>query len=210
MTRSALILAVLAAAASANAAVSPLESDFADGYWDREFSYGRQTSNFNLSIAAEDPLAVRRRAEALLKAAGGTLTGFNDMTATVMPDNPYAAAAQARPAYSLTFQLPEAKAGPAARELLSLGRVLTYNTGSPYGIVQTKDIQERIEWIEKEQRQSATALKTMPVSRAMLESKLKKLRLQLDQTNNARGTATVMVQIMRELPPADRGPAAKP
>lgn len=209
MNRSIIVLAAVLAAVPAAAADSPLESDFPEGYWDREFSYGRHTSNYNISIAAEDTSTARRKAESVLKAAGGTMTGFNDMTFSVIPENSRSADS-ARPAYTLTFQLTESKAGAAARELIPLGRMISFNSGSPYGVAQTKDIEERIEWIEKEKRQGAAALKTMPVSRAMLESKLKRLRQQLDQTKTGRGAATVTVQIMRELPASERGPAVTP
>jgi hypothetical protein len=200
-----LILAALLAPALALGANSPLESDFAEGYWDKDFySYGRQNANFNISVAADNPGAARQKAEAVFKAAGGTPTNFSDMTATehMMSDRAYGG--QPRPAYSMGYLVPDARAASVARELSDLGRLVTYNTGTPYGVVPTKELEERIQWIEKEKARSAQALATMPVSRYMLDSKLKRLKAQLEQLRGNKGGTAVNVQILREVPAADR------
>jgi hypothetical protein len=197
------ITALMLAAVSAVAA-TPLEADFPDGYWDKEVGMygGRASTMYNVSFAAADPAKARAEVEKLF--AGAKLLNFSDQTAA-FAGNEYgmgAASRMMRPAYSLSYQLSEAKAGPAAKRLLTEGRLLNYSVNTPFGAPQNKEIDERIAWIEKEKKQNAEALKTMPVSRSLLESKLKRLKAVVDMAKASAGTATVMVQISREDPEA--------
>lgn len=145
-----LVLVVLFLSATAHAA-SPLEADFADGYWDRDIAAygGRMASVYSMVLAVDDPVKVRAAVE----------------TASVQ---------------------------------------------TPYQVVTRKDVMERIEWIENEKARSAEALKSMPVSRAMIESKLKRLKATLDALKASEGIETVSVQIVREDSDAAKPPPAKP
>lgn len=202
-------IAVMLAAVS-YAATTPLEADFPDGYWDRDvaiYAGGRAATTYSVSIAVDDPAKVRDRIEAALKFPGAKLTSFVDQTANALPGGAeYGGMQRMRPAYSLGYQLPAENSAAVARKLSGMGRLINYNVQTPFASPQKKEIDDRIEWIEKEQKRSAEALKTMPVSRAMLESKLKKLHATLDALNAASGQAMISVQILRE--DADGG--AKP
>ena len=208
LTLLALLLAVPAAAEK-----SPLEADYPDGYWDREIvNYGRQGENYNLTLATEDPAAARGAAEGILKAAGGKLLSFNDMSsfASGMGGGMDPSMMRMRAAYSMSYRVPDTKAAATAKKLMELGRLTQYSTGSPYGVTQTKEADERVAKIEKEKKDNATALKTMPIARALLESKLKRLRGVLDGAKDSQGTATVTLQLMRELPEGEKGGKVSP
>lgn len=205
-------LAVLLAAVPALAATTPLEADFPEGYWDREvavYGGGRAATSYSASIAVADPAKARAEIESALAVPGAKLTAFNDMTATMyaMGGDMGGGMMRMRPAYSLGYQLPEAKAAAVARKLTGMGRLISYNVQTPFANPQRKEIEDRIEWIEKEMKRSAEALKTMPVSRAMLESKLKRLKANLDGVKATAGQAMITVQIMREDPEGGPKPA---
>lgn len=204
-------LVLLVLALNARAEKSPLEQDFPDGYWDKEIMhYGRTGETYNVSLAVTEPGDARKEVESVLKTAGGKLLSFNDMSSQVHGMGEHAAMMRLRAAYSLSYQLPEAKAAAAAKRLIGLGRLTQYSVNTPYGAPQLKEAEERIARIEKEKKDSAQSLKTMPVSRALLESKLKRLKLGLDAAKAGQGQATVTVQIMRELPDEARGRAVSP
>lgn len=203
-------MALLALALAARAEKSPLEHDFPDGYWDKEImNYGRMGETYNVSLAVTDAADARSGVESLLKANGGKLRSFNDMTSHFqgMGDG---TAARARPAYSVSYQLPEAKAVVAAKKLIGLGRLTQYSVNTPFGASQQKDAEERIARLEKEKKDNAQQLKAMPVSRALLDSKLKRLRAALDAAKTGHGQATIMVQILNELPEEERGKSVTP
>lgn len=206
-----LSLLALLLAAPAVAQKSPLEADYPDGYWDREIvNYGRQGENYNVTVAAEDPQAARAAAESILKAAGGKLLSFNDMTAHMAGMGMDQSMMRMRAAYSMSYRLPDSKAAAATKKLMELGRLTQYSTGSPYGVSQTKEADERVAKIEKEKKDNAAALKTMPIARALLESKLKRLRGVLDGSKETQGTATVTLQLMKELPEGEKGGRVSP
>lgn len=204
-------LAVLLSAAPVLAATTPLEADFPEGYWDREvaiYGGGRAATTYNASIAVADPAKARAEIEEVLKVPGAKLTAFNDMTAMMHgTGGEMGGMARMRPAYTLGYQLPEAKAAAVARRLTGMGRLISYNVSTPFANPQRKEIEDRVEWIEKEKRRSAEALKTMPVSRAMLESRLKRLKANLDAAKSTAGLAMITVQIMREDPEGGPKPA---
>lgn len=206
------VLAVLLSAAPVFAGTTPLEADFAEGYWDRDvaiFGGGRAATTYNASIAVTDPIKARAEIEDALKVPGAKLTAFNDMTAMMYAaGGEMGAMTRMRAAYSLGYQLPEAKAAAVARKLIGMGRLITYSVQTPFANPQRKEIDDRIEWIEKEMRRSGEALKTMPVSRAMLESKLKRLKANLDAAKATAGMAMITVQIMREDPEGREVPAS--
>lgn len=206
------VLAVLLSALPAMAATTPLEADFPDGYWDREvaiYGGGRSATAYNVSVAVADPAKARAEIEETLKVPGAKLMSFSDQTAALqhMGGDMGMSAMRMRPAYSFGYQLPEAKAAAVARRLIGQGRLISYNVHTPFAHPQLKEITDRIEWIEKETARSAGALKTMPVSRAMLESKLKRLRASLDAASATSGKAMITVQIMREDPEPGPKPA---
>ncbi len=203
-------LAVLLAAAPAFAATTPLEADFPDGYWDREVGMygGRSGTTYSVNFAVDDPAAVRKEVEAALKLPGVKLTSFSDLTAQLGGGGEYGGMARMRPAYTLGYQMPEGKAAVVAKKLTGMGRLLNYSVQTPFAGPQKKELDDRIEWIEKELARSAGALKTMPVSRALLESKLKRMRASLDATKATAGLAMISVQIMREDPDSGAKPAA--
>ncbi len=207
-------LAVLLFSVSAFAATTPLEADFPEGYWDREvgiYAGGRAATSYNASIAVADPAKARAEIESALAVPGAKLTVFNDMTAAVYGmAGEMGGMARMRPAYSLGYQLPEAKAAAVARKLTGMGRLISYNVQTPFANPQKKEIEDRVEWIEKEMKRSAEALKTMPVSRAMLESRLKRLKANLDSAKSTAGMAMITVQIMREDPEGGPKRAAVP
>ncbi len=187
------------------------EADFAPGYWDQDFGgYGRQSTIYAMSFAAADPTKARAAVEALLGGAGGKLTGFSDQSAALARyggmREEYVAAMRQQPIYTLAYQFPEGKAAAVAKKALGLGRLITYNVQSPYQAVQVKELDERVAWLEKEKTASAAALKSMPVSRALLESKLKKLRAAQDAVKATSGWESVSVSILRE----DPSPGPKP
>ncbi|UPT73672.1 MAG: hypothetical protein M0D55_17740 [Elusimicrobiota bacterium] len=203
-------MAILLTAVPVFAATTPLEADFPDGYWDREVGIfgGRSATTYNISLAVEDPAKTRAVIESVLRAAEGKLTSFSDQTAVnQMSGADYGGMARMRPAYNLGYLLPEVKSGPAARKLLGLGRLISYNAQSPFKNPQMKELDERIDWIEKEMKSSAGALKSMPVSRALLDAKLKRLKAIRDGARATLGFASVTVQIMREDPESDANPA---
>lgn len=206
------VLAVLLSAAPVFAATTPLEADFPEGYWDREvaiYGGGRAATTYNASIAVADPVGARAEIEGALKVPGAKLTAFNDMTATMHgAGGEMGGMMRMRPAYSLGYQLPEAKAAVVARRLIGMGRLISYSVQTPFANPQRKEIDDRIEWIEKEMRRSGEALKTMPVARAMLESKLKRLNANLDAAKATAGVAMITVQILREDPEAGAKPAS--
>lgn len=196
---------------SALFAASPLETDFPDGYWDRELAAhgGRMATVYSLVLAVDDPVKARAGVEAALKAAGGKLTSFSDQTAAVAGVD-YSQGVRMRPAYTLGYQFEKEKGGVVARKLVGAGRLVTYNMQSPYQVVPKKDIEERVDWIEKEKARSSEALKSMPVSRAMLESRLKRLKAALETLKATEGFETVSVQLVREDPDAGKQPSVKP
>jgi hypothetical protein len=206
-----LAVVILGLALSAGAEKSPLEHDFPDGYWDRELAnYGRAGETYSVSLAVEDPAAARAEVESLLKGAGGKLQSFNDMSAHMGSMGMDPAMMRLRAAYSMSYQLPEAKAAAAAKRLLGLGRLTQYSVGTPQGQSQLKEAEERIARIEKEKADNVQSLRTMPVSRALLESRLKRLRALVDTAKGSKGQSYITVQIMKELPEGERGGAVKP
>jgi hypothetical protein len=203
-------LAVLLAAVPALAATTPLEADFPEGYWDREvaiYGGGRSATTYSLAVAVSDPASARAEIEAALKVPGAKLTAFSDQTAAMYQSGNEYGMMRVRPAYNLGYQLPEAKAAAVAHKLIATGRLISYNVQTPFANPQKKEIDDRIEWIEKEMKRSAEPLKTMPVSRAMLESKLKRLKTMLENVKATAGVATISVQIMREDPESGPKPA---
>lgn len=201
-------VALLGLSVTARAEKSPLESDYPDGYWDREIvNYGRNNQSYNVSIAVADPAETRGEIEALLKGAGGKLTGFNDMTSysSMGGMGMDASVLRMRPAYSMTYQLPEAKAAAAAKKLIAMGRLTQYSVGAPHMQSQLKEAEERIARIDKEKKDNAASLKTMPISRALLDSKLKRLKTGVDAAGTTQGQASVVIQLMRELPEGEKG-----
>ena len=206
-----LTLAALLTAVPALAAATPLEADFPEGYWDREVAiYGaRSATAYGVTLAVVDPTKARAQVEAALKVPGAKLINFSDQTAAMFQaGGELSGIMRMRPAYNLSYQLPEGKAAAVAHKLIGMGRLISYNVQTPFANPQKKEIEDRIEWIVKEMKRSAEALKTMPVSRAMLESKLKRLRASLDATKATAGTATIGVQITREDPESGAKPAA--
>ena len=205
-TALALLLAVPAFSASVG------EADFAAGYWDQEYAgYGaRAMTVYALSVAVDNPAKARAAVEAALSAAGGKLMSFSDQSQMYAGVDYAAAGMRARPIFSIGYQFTGEKAGPVARRLISMGRLLTYSVQAPYQASQIKDIEERIAWIEKEKLHFAEALRTMPVSRAMLESKLKRLKAALDSAKGSDGLETVTVSIVKEDASGPKPPAAKP
>jgi hypothetical protein len=194
------------------AATTPLEADFPEGYWDREvaiYGGGRAATTYNASLAVADPAKARAEIEGALAVPGAKLTSFSDMTAAMYGmGGEMGGAVRMRPAYSLGYQLPEAKAAIIARRLIGMGRLISYNVQTPFANPQRKEIDDRIEWIETELKRSAEALKTMPVSRAMLESKLKRLRANLEAARSTAGMAMITVQVLREDPEGGPRPAS--
>ncbi len=204
-------LAALLVAVPVLAATTPLEADFPEGYWDREVMIygGRSATTYSVNLAVADPAKARLDVEAIFKASGAKLTSFSDQTASMYQMGGEALGiARMRPAYNMSYQLPEAKSSPIARKLIGMGRLINYNVQAPFANPQKKEIDDRIEWIEKELKRSAEPLKMMPVSRAMLESKLKRLRANLESMKATVGIATISVQIAREDPEAGAKPAA--
>jgi hypothetical protein len=193
-------LAGILAAPLFAAPVSPSGADFPAGYWEREaMSYGRTATSYNVSLAAAAPAKLRVQAEKMFRAADGRLTSFSDQSNYPQPAVPeHAGAARARPVYSLGYQLPAEKAAELAQELIGLGRLVSYMTNVPYGAQQIREIDEKIEWVEREQREAAKSLKAMPVSRALLAAKLKSLRAAQDSIKASAGLATISLQIMKE------------
>lgn len=200
----------LSLALAASAAPSVSEADFASGYWDQEYAgHGVRTMTvYALSIVVEDPAKARAAVEALLSGAGGKLTSFSDQSLAYANADYAAMGMRARPVYALSYQFTGGKAAPVARKLISTGRLLNYNVQAPYQAAQRKDIEERIAWIEKERSGSAEALKSMPVSRAMLEAKLKRLKAALEAAKGSEGLESVTVSIVREDPAGGPKPAA--
>lgn len=189
------------------------QADFAAGYWDQEYAgYGaRALTAYTLSVAVDDPAKARTAVEAALGGAGGKLTNFSDQSQAYAGMEHAAMAMRARPVYTLTYQFTTGKAATVARKLISTGRLLSYNVQAPYQASQRKDIEERIAWIEKEKAGSAEALAKMPVSRAMLEGKLKRLKAALEAAKGSEGLESVSVSIMREDPGGGpKPPAAQP
>lgn len=186
------------------AAVSPSEADFPDGYWDREVVFGgRAGTTYNLAVVVADPARARGEVEKVLQVPGSKLTSFNDQTAfNYAAGGDYGGMGRVRPAYTLAYQLPEEKAAALAKRLIGVGRLMTYNAQTPYANPQVKELDERIGWIEKELSRSGEALKTMPVSRSLLQSKLKRLKAAADSVKATAGTAAISVQILREEPEA--------
>lgn len=208
------LMAVLLVTAAA--AQSPAEADFAPGYWDQEFAShgGRQMTAYMISIAVEDPAKARTAVEAALAAAGGKLTSFSDQSAA------YAAyagmeqshvALRGRPHFTIGYQFSNGKAASVAKKLLGTGRLVSYSVQTPYQLPQRKEIEERIHWIEKEKAQSEAALKAMPVSRAMLDAKLKRLKGAMDAAKASDGLEVVTVSIAKETPATEgRPPLVQP
>jgi hypothetical protein len=194
-------LAGILAAPLFAAPVSPSGADFPAGYWEREaVTYGRGVTSYNASVAAADPAKLRVQAEKMLKAAGGRLTGFSDQSHYPQPAMPeHVGATRARPVYSLSYQLPAEKAAALSQELIGLGRLVSYMTNVPYSAPQIREIDEKVGWIEREQRESAKSLKAMPVSRALLAAKLKSLRAVQDSIKSSDGLAAISLQIMKEV-----------
>lgn len=187
------------------------EADFPAGYWEQDFGgYGRQSTVYSLSLAATDPAKTRAAVEALLEGAGGKLTAFSDQSANMarygMRGDEYSAAMRQQPVYTLTYQFSEGKAAAVAKRALALGRLISYNVQTPFQVTQIKELDERVSWIEKEKLASAAALRSMPVSRALLESKLKKLKTVQDAVKASSGLESVSVGILRE----DPSPGPKP
>ena len=204
---------------------SPLEADFPAGYWEREsLVYVNAATTYNISVAAKEPAALRAQIETLGKASNATLTGFSDQTpylsavsgssriypvSSVMYGD-YPAMPRIRQAYSLTYKLPASTAGEVARRIADLGRLISYSANTPYGVSQMRELDDKIEWIEREQKEAANALKTMPVSRAMLEAKLKLLKQNKDSVKASEGVATITVQIiLDEAEKAEDSPATE-
>lgn len=192
-------------------AATPLEADFAEGYWDRDFAAygGRMATTYGMMLAVDDPAKARAAVEAALKAAGGKLTAFSDQTSAAAGVD-YGHGTRLRPAYTLGYQFEEGKAGPVARKLLGAGRLISYNVQTPHQLVPRKEVEERVAWIEKEKARSAEALKSMPVSRSLLESRLKRLKGALEALKASEGIESVSVQLVREDPDAVKPPPAKP
>lgn len=201
-----------ALALAASAATSVSEADFATGYWDQEYAgQGARTMTvYALSVVVEDPVKARAMVEALLSGAGGKMTNFSDQSQAYAGAEYAAMGVRARPVYALTYQFTGGKAAPVARKLISTGRLLNYNVQAPYQAVQRKDIEERITWIEKEKSASAEALKSMPVSRAMLEGKLRRLKAALEAVKSSEGLESVTVSIVREDPAGGKQQAVIP
>lgn len=195
-----MILFVVLAAPMSAAGASPSEADFPAGYWEREaMAYGRAVTSYNVSIATDDPAKLRAQVEKILNAAGARLTGFNDMTHYPKPAvSEYSAAGRTRQAYTLNYQLPLAKAAGVSRRIAEMGRLITYTTNVPYSTPQLRELNEKIDWIDREQREAAEHLKAMPVSRALLAAKLKSLKQVQDSVKSSDGLATIAVQILRE------------
>ena len=205
-------LAALLVAVPVLAATTPLEADFPDGYWDREvmvYGGGHSATTYTVNLAVADPAKARVDIEAALKVPGAKLMSFVDQTSAMYQGGgEMGAVMRLRPVYSLSYQLPEAKSPLIARKLIGMGRLINYNVQTPFANPQKKEIDDRIEWIEKEMKRSSEALKTMPVSRAMLESKLKRLRANLETAKATAGIATISVQIAREDSELGAKPAA--
>jgi hypothetical protein len=203
-------MAVMLAAVSAMAATTPLEADFPEGYWDREVAVysGRSATAYSVGLAVEDPAKARAQVESALKVPGAKLMNFSDQTSVVyQAGNEYSTMMRMRPAYTLSYQLPEGKSAAVAHKLIGMGRLISYNVQTPFANPQMKEISDRIDWIDKEMKRSAGELKTMPVSRAMLQSKLKHLQGTIDAIKATAGVASITVQIMREDPDAGTKPA---
>lgn len=203
--------AALLAAVSVSAATTPLEADFPEGYWDRDVTvYGaRSATSYNISVAVEDPAKARVDVTAAFKIPGAKLLNFSDQTLTVYQSGvEMSGMMRMRPAYMLSYQVPDAQSSLVARKISGIGRLISYNMQTPFANPQKKEIDDRIDWIEKELKRSGEALKTMPVSRAMLESKLKRLRASLDAAKAVEGVTSISVQIIREDPEAGQKPAA--
>ena len=122
-----------------------------------------------------------------------------------MPQD-YPISPRPRLAYSLSYRLPVVGAAALARQLTGLGRLINYTSNVPYGNSQPKELDEKIEWIEREQKEAGAHLKTMPVSRALLDAKLKALRQAKDAAKAAEGIATLTIQVM--LDEAEKAEAA--
>lgn len=203
------LTAVLVSAAFA--AASPAEADFPPGYWDQEFAShgGRQMTAYMISVAVEDPAKARVAVEAALAAAGGKLTSFSDQSAAYAA---YAgmeqshAALRGRPQFTIGYQFSNGKAASVAKKLLGTGRLVSYSVQTPYQLPQRKEIEERIDWIEKEKARSESALKAMPVSRAMLDAKLKRLKSAIDAAKASDGLEAVTVSIAKEAPAGEAKP----
>ena len=199
-----ILLIVLSAVTCRAAANSPLEADFPANYWDKEtVFYGNAVTTYNISLAVKEPASLRSQVEAICKTANAALVGFSDQTPSLAVALPYARTSpeyavmsRNRVAYSLTYKLPVPKAEELARQLLKLGRLISYTTNTPYGNPQTRELEDKIQWIEREEKDSATALKTMPVSRALLDAKLKALKQTNDSIKASEGIGTVTVQLL--------------
>ena len=209
-----LILVLLAAVPACAAVNSPLEADFPAGYWERDnLYYGATVTSYNISLAAKDPAALRSQVEAVFKHSKATLAGFTDQMPSLaaaaahprMPQD-YPISPRPRLAYSLSYRLPVVGAAALARQLTGLGRLINYTSNVPYGNSQPKELDEKIEWIEREQKEAGAHLKTMPVSRALLDAKLKALRQAKDAAKAAEGIATLTIQVM--LDEAEKAEAA--
>lgn len=196
-----LFIGLLAVKCSAGV-TSPLEADFPAGYWDREtLSYGSAMTTYNISLAVKEPAALRAQVEKIGKASNAVLSGFSDQTAFSAASRlgpEYAGMPRARQAYTLSYRLPLSKAAEIARQIIELGRLISYTTNMPYGVTQARELDDKIQWIERELKESAGPLKNMPVSRALLEAKLKALKQSKDLQKASDGVATITVQIQFE------------
>jgi histone H3/H4 len=198
------ILVLLAAVPACAAVNSPLEADFPEGYWERDnLYYGATVTSYNISLAAKDPSAMRAQVEAVCKDSKATLAGFTDQTqslaaAAAYPrlSPEYSMLPRSRMVYSLSYRLPVAGAAALARRLTGLGRLISYTSNVPYGRARAKELYEKIEWIEREQKEAGPHLKTMPVSRALLVAKLKALRQAKDAAEASEGVATLTIQVL--------------
>ena len=152
--------------------------NYPDGYWERQYPFGQQSSvSYNLALRVDSVSKSSSDAEKILKSAGAT------------PSNGFSGAAR------LNYTLPASVAYKTVKRLMDLGELQQYTKQQYGGPEVISEVNEKIGVIEKEMRDHASALDSMPVASALTTSTLNRLKQNRDQLQGNADKAIIYLNL---------------
>lgn len=182
--------------------------DYPEGYWDREFGVGYQmVPTYTMAIEPVDAEKATARIDALMKAAGASLTSLNSMNRNYGGSS--AIYGGASPLKTIVYHAPVEAAEEAAKKVMELGVLRQYNAQRQGQASQTDELKDRIEQLERELRENAPALEGMPAAKALLNSRLKRLKASAEALKGTDRKAMIQVTLLGQPAPGaqDEGAA---
>ena len=135
-----------------------------------------------------------------MKTAGASLTSLNSMNNRQYGG--YSAMyGGSVPLKTIVYHAPVETAEDAAKKVMELGVLKQYNAQRQGQASQSDELRERVDQIEGELRENAQALEKMPAAKALLNSRLKRLKASAEVLKATDRKAMIQVTLLGQ-PPA--------